>query len=723
MRQQFLWIAGCCSIIIWAGTQTWAYQDETPQPVGLSGLMAAYAPDGLSPADFEDLSEEIDESWKEWTLETGQFVTDFYEGENDTLEAQETALKRVRVKLNTMEKALGDSRYRSIHDQIGPLYSSLIARVDMAEAVLETLTIDEETALKVRTQAATETLKSALADFRRDMNSVRGGQAWLKWAKSNELQNFRPSNEESIEAVNKVKAQLETREEYGDEIREFMSRESFLQLEDALAAVQAAVAPVSPEAQIELREQLGMFLETVDEYYDEPSPELAASLREQFDAIRLTAPDGGEALSSAFAVHFLNYNLRLAISEGLLNKVIGETRNESSQINDYIMGARVVGNQNSNVNLSVNIQPSTNEARFELNLNGVVRTNSFGSTSQATIQTTGYHTFNAVKSIGFDGNEFSTRPASVSVRANNRPVGARTRFSGGLFGGIADRIAMREASARMGQANGYTQRSIQEEVSSELNREVDSRFAEASMELQNRLYGPLREYGLYPDAIKYSSTSSQIHGSTRLANPTELGGGRPDPGIKASSKGILVQVHETLLSNGSNRLELGTEGKQKLSDGELREMIEERLSKILDREVDLGEPDESSEGTMFVFDEPNPIRFQIIEGEVILTIRAGLDRGEEGSIPTQIITVPLSPSVVEDKVILTRGNVGVKPVERPSNVAEQVARANVMRQKIQASLPEQEIDAVFELEQEGKIIKLRITSIVAESGWLSLNIE
>jgi hypothetical protein len=117
------------------------------------------------------------------------------------------------------------------------------------------------------------------------------------------------------------------------------------------------------------------------------------------------------------------------------------------------------------------------------------------------------------------------------------------------------------------------------------------------------------------------------------------------------------------------------------------------------------------------------VRFTIIDGVVTLIIRAGLKRNNGEDIPTQIISVPFTPTLQGDKIVLTRGNVGVKPVSRPPNVSAQVARAQIMRQKIQSALPEQTVNATFEIEQQNKTVKLTLVELIAQGGWLTLSFE
>lgn len=722
MRRNLTWTLCTCALIIWAGTQSWAYQDDAEKPVGLTGIKAAYAPDGLTAEDFEELSESIDSTWKAWVLETGTVVKDFYESENNTIEGQEAAIQKLRVKLRTMEKALGDRRYQSIHDDLGKLYLTLLPEVDVAEAVFVTLTTDPKAALKTRTAASQKQLNSALAQLRSEMNRISGGDAWLKWTNASALQDFDPANPESVKVVKTIKTKLAKRESYGDEIKKFVSRPTFLALEDALGNLQEALASVKEVDESVLRDELIGLMDAIADYEDDQTVENAAALREQLAVVSSVSPDGGAAISKTYRQLYKNYNLRVVLSEGMLNRVIGDNRRETTGINRNAMGAHVVGSQTANLRLRVDVQPSSNAARFNINLDGSISTNTNAYVSQATIHTVGNHGVSASKPVTFDGTRFSTQAARISVNPNNQPVAARTNYSGGLFGRYAEGVAMREANGQRGQANAYTRQSITSELGKELNSEVDSRFSNASMELQNKVYGPLREFGLYPDAMSVSSTSDHILIRTRLSEDNEMGGGISSPGAMPSSSGMIAQVHESLLTNSMNRLDLGTEGKTEMSEGELRELLQERLSKILDREVKLGEGDNADEGNTFVFDQANPIRFTIEDGEITISLRAGLKR-EDDDIPTQIITIPLIPTMADGKILINRGNVGVKPVKRPSSVAEQVARANVMRQKIQSALPEKEFDAAFVLEFEDKKIDAAVTSITAENGWLTLTLQ
>ncbi len=709
------------------GAFSLAYEDDPdgPAEVGLNGLLSAFAPEGLTQDDFKKLAEEIDNSWKPWAFETGDYVKELYEGEHATVESQRAALQAVRIKLKTMEKSLKDERYRSIHKEVAPLYLNLSAKIDLYEAVLNTVTMDPQVGVQGRLSSAYVGLRNAVSSLRSEMARVNHGQQWLTWVEADALSKLNANDAHASDLINKIADKMASREDFSDEIQTFLSRESFLRLEDRLNNIQLLTKVGSQKNSGVLRELLGELLISIEEYEDEPSSEKELALRKLFNQVSVISPDGGAQISQVMQAHYLNYNLHLYVSEGLLNRFIAESRQDSSWINECIMEARVTGYQCTNSNISVDIQPSYNNALFTLNLDGNVNANTQGSTHQATIATRGYHTFNGTKTITFDGYDFRPSGSRVGVNANSRTVGATTKFSWiPIVGRIANNIAFNEAESRGPQINALTENKIRTQVRKSLDEEVDKKFAEASLELQANRYGPLRQYGMFPDTMQVSSTSSEIVVHSRLMLKEEIGGSRTAPNVTIPRNGLVVQVHESLLTNGSERLDL--HGKT-MTESELRDYLEDRFSKILGRKVEVPSPEvkvgeEAAENTL-VFDEIDPLRFVIENGQVELRMRTGLKREGADDIPVQEISVPFEITLNGDKVALKRGNVGVKPISRPPSIAEQVTRANVMRQNIQKSLGDKDFDSTFDLEQQGKTLRLQITKITAEEGWLNISLR
>src|SRR5690606_37078580 len=75
-----------------------------------------------------------------------------------------------------------------------------------------------------------------------------------------------------------------------------------------------------------------------------------------------------------------------------------------------------------------------------------------------------------------------------------------------------------------------------------------------------------------------------------------------------------------------------------------------------------------------------------------------------------------------DKIHMERGTVGVSPLGdvEPAERTQQIARAGVMRQKIQEAFEPQDFDRTFDLSINDRTLTLWVTDLRARSGWISL---
>jgi hypothetical protein len=124
-----------------------------------------------------------------------------------------------------------------------------------------------------------------------------------------------------------------------------------------------------------------------------------------------------------------------------------------------------------------------------------------------------------------------------------------------------------------------------------------------------------------------------------------------------------------------------------------------------------------------IFAQNDPIRFQVSDGALNITLRAGLKQEGKEEIPTQIITIPLRFSVDVKNVVIEPGSVSVSAVEKAESAAQQGVRAGVIKKKIEAAFPRREIDRVALIERDQTKAKVAVTRIKALDGWLSITFE
>lgn len=718
--------------LVGLASASWAWEDTPPaatQPQGLSGILGAGVPDNLSAEAFSNLGP----TWAEWSTGAATAVAELYQSAGSDLAAQQKALATAKSKLKVIDTAAKDAKYAKISIPLAGLSGALSRRIDVSEAILETLSQDATIEYPKRLKAKSDGVIAAVDGLRKSLDKISGGSAWLPFVKADELVkalSYEGGGDGAVAAAKVTQAKLASRKtiEKADQ-KAFLNRPAFLALESAVNQyLITAENPPTPELAAKLREQLTALVAGLEAYEAEGLTAGATQVRQAYAAIRKLAADGGDKISAVLQKHYFNYNVRFVSSEDFLARLLADSRTEQGQVSDFVLGANVGGYQTTNTTIQVDLRPSKTDARWDLILNGNIQSNTQGVTSQATIYTAGNHAFRASKEVRFDGTTFKTSPGTISVNANNTTTGVATQFSRvPLFGGIADNIARGEAENRRGEAQAIASSRIQDRVLPRFNQEVNDAFVKAERDLQKDMFDHLRETGLYPDAMQFQTTDQELRASTRLMAETELGASLAPTQFVART-GATMLMHETEMNNGADRI--GLAGKT-LTDDEFRAELENFFSKAFNQKFTIekppepapveGEEDGGKPPSTFVFASTDPIRIRLQDGVLALTLRTGFkkDTGEE--IPQQIITVPMSFEVKGDKIQITRGQVRVAAAE--GGGAGNIATAGVIRRKIQNSFPERVVEGKFKIQGTRNVVNATVTNIRIVDGWAVVNVK
>jgi hypothetical protein len=292
----------------------------------------------------------------------------------------------------------------------------------------------------------------------------------------------------------------------------------------------------------------------------------------------------------------------------------------------------------------------------------------------------------------------------------------------GIFSGIGNRIAMNRAEGMRGESEAIAASRLRDRVLPPFNSEVDKEFRDFNPEIAERLTA-LRDLNLYPDAKSWSTTDKELKVATRMMAAGELGGSEPNPAMYLG-RGITILLHDSLMNNYCDRLELA--GKS-MTDDEIKAKIEGQLTQLLGREIKFSakEPaptDESSIKTI-VFDKNDPLRMHADDGSLVLTIRAGFKQEGKEDIPTQIITLPLKFTVTMQNIVVEPANISIEAAEKADSAAQQLARAGVIRKKLDSAFPRRELDRVHHIKQKKLNVMTAVTRIRALDCWLSITYE
>lgn len=715
---------GLAAVGLFAGiaTGTLAAAADEAGPDGLRGILSTDVSDRLG----SDVFSSLGPNWEKWSTETTDLLDSFLKAEGD-LTAQKARLALVKARVATLDAALADSKYAAITDGLSTIRGALGRQVDLAEAIVGTLELNEPSVRVARLSTARDHVTTSLATLKAFLKGVPGGDAWVPFLATEGLEKTWGEKDEAatLAAAKLTAAQLDAATTLNDEKqRAFLSGKPFGDLRTALSEYIAAATPADPSSKDTVRKELKNLLAQLQLNEEAPSTEHAKKAREALDAFRRVAADGGALVVAAVQKDYFNYNMRAVASEAFLSKLMADSRMEQGQVRDFILGANVGGYQWTNTNVTVNLKPSPDRARFDIVLNGTVQSSTVGVTDQATVNTSGHHYFTSTKEVQFDGSQFYTLPATFGARANNTTTGITTQYSGSfLFGGFADRIAAREVASKRPASEAIAAQRIQERVVPRFNSEVDSAMANAGKRLNDELFAGLKSTGLYPDAYTYQTTETDLLVSTRLMPAGKLGGNTPPKAYLRSSQGATVLLHETLLNNTVDNINLAG---RTMTDEEVRNEIEGFLSRAFNRKVDFKaspKPATNEDGTpretsTMVFAKEDPVRFRAANGELVLVLRCGFKQPDR-DLPISEITVPLQFAVTKDNIEITRGTVSVGDVEGDLGIATK----GVIRKKVQDALPDRQVDRKFLLQGTKNNVYAYVMAIHVIDGWVIIEVQ
>ena len=193
-------------VLAGVATGTWAVEETAKlASIGLRGIFPNTAPPELSAEEFARL----DGNWAEWSKQTAEIVSQFY-AKLETADAagQREALGVLKSKLDVMQRAIDDPRYKSLLAPLVLMRSRLSQRVDFAEGALDTLELDPQ---KVRGIKLTENGKlgtTTINELKGYLTGIPNGLLWIPYVKADALQKgltADPASEATITMVREAK--------------------------------------------------------------------------------------------------------------------------------------------------------------------------------------------------------------------------------------------------------------------------------------------------------------------------------------------------------------------------------------------------------------------------------------------------------------------------------------------------------------------------------------
>ena len=425
-------------------------------------------------------------------------------------------------------------------------------------------------------------------------------------------------------------------------------------------------------------------------------------------------------------------NLCVSVSEAFLNRLVAREEVQPGAVRDNILGAEVTGRQTTTSRLKLDLVPSADQGRAAFVLTGDVQTMTTGVTPQAMIDTAGQQQFVAVKDVFFDGRLFSTKHATVHVRARNQTLGAMTPLSGSLFGGLADRIAYRAAERRKPESEAIARDRVVEKVYPAFDGEIDKQLTTANQLLEQTARKRLEAAKLAPTSCSVSTTDNRLTYAAMIGSDAANALTSPLDGRLVGDGGLNLSLHESLLNDLIGRADL--RGFQ-TTDKELKQQTELLLATLEGMKSTL--PDDLvgaaplalplpglSIVTDIVFDETDPLTVRLDKDRLTVTIKAKFKPAGQNLLPPMKVVIEYQAVVDGNAVRLVAGKPRVMAQDRTDFNSEATLTEMAVQKSIESALLTLEFDRALPSKywpHNGPAP--RVTSLKSQDGWVSIAID
>jgi hypothetical protein len=330
-------------------------------------------------------------------------------------------------------------------------------------------------------------------------------------------------------------------------------------------------------------------------------------------------PSASHALLRAVDDHYVAPNVRIAVHQHFMEKLMPEAAVDTGPFQDVVMGREVRGTRRVERTTTLRLVPDDDEISFHLEVHGDIASRSTTESGPVSVTARSASAFTVRKpiKISSQGLLFGNAAGTASNRSHVDAI--QTSFdSVPMMGSLVRSIAKNQQAEAMPEAN----REVIDKIVSRACREVDSQsepqFAELAQRVRDKVWMPLVNLGLDPTAVAMETSSMQATMRLRLASATQLAAHTPRPRAPVDAM-LSLQVHESSVNNVVDRLALA--GRRQT----LEELIRMVCAKV---GAEPRIPDELPEGVTVQFADVQPLRVECRDG--LVHVRVTLDAIESG---------------------------------------------------------------------------------------------
>ena len=453
-------------------------------------------------------------------------------------------------------------------------------------------------------------------------------------------------------------------------------------------------------------------IKAIEKFEHKPSGLAAHYINDQFQNLLWSDDPRNQQAAQEIQTHYRNANIRLTVSDRMLNRLIPSSPSVHQPVNERVLGANVNGHSQIQNSLSVQLVPDPTRLHLELKTNGRVDSDTVASKSGFEVRNSGLARFQGFKRFAIDrfGNLDGQRSVA-HANARNRLIGIRSKLDPfPVVNWIARRIARKQVSDQAPRAKMLLEEKVEDSARQQLNDGVQEKVAMMQAYLKTNLLDPLVAMDLDPEALQTATTPHRLVMRYRLAGLDQMAANSPRP-IDAESDFMGVQLHQSLLNNMIERIDI--------SAGSFTpDTLMAHLADVIGFNPNAASTDDKHEAS-FVFAKYDPIRIDLQEGKVRIELNLkSLKVGKKGKTWRNItIASTYTPEVIGSQIHLAQ----YSPIEvkgRRFRLGDQIAVRAIFTVVLPKEYTFQTIPP--QLQQNLNGFSLAIEQLNIADGWAGL---
>jgi hypothetical protein len=474
---------------------------------------------------------------------------------------------------------------------------------------------------------------------------------------------------------------------------------------------------VNGEPMLALRSQLrywaaepvhfAALLEQVEKFETSGLPSDAWTVAEHCQSLGASPVQAHRELNQPLEMHYRNANLRIAVAEPLLNRLVPERDAEFEWVRDYILGTPVRGQSWNHSDVSVRLVPDPDRLRFGLRVNGLVSALTSSTSGPATFYNDSQSTYLAWKEFGLSTGGIATNPTRVSVDNATSLRRLRTKFD---IVPVLNMVVRGVAKSQLKQREPAAKREVKQKISAKASKSIDNevfeRITEVNRQYEERVLQPLRNLSLQQTMVESKTTEGRLTMRVRLASTDQLGGHTPRPRAPSDSLAS-VQVHESAVNNLIDKLDLNG---RTFTPAELQGWIAEQLCN-----PEISEIETEADDVRITFAEKDAVTVRFQDGQIVVTVSiAQLARSPRRWKHFQVRAFyrpevrGLSAELVRDGVIHLMG----ENLRTRNQIALRGIFGKIFHKDRALPLTPEEMTT------DPRLTGLQLTQLVVEEGWI-----